>query len=113
MPAARTLLTLPTISATIAQEGAENRLNRHLSIPEQHQTLGQKLLGHYGYYGITGNFEALRRFRDTVTGLWRKWLSRRGRGAPFSWDCFNLLLKRYPLPAAVAIHSVCRRAANP
>jgi len=28
MPAARTLLTLPTISATIAQEGAENRLNR-------------------------------------------------------------------------------------
>jgi group II intron reverse transcriptase/maturase len=89
------------------------RCNRHRPIPEQHQTLGQKLLGHFGYFGITGNFEALRRFRDAVTGLWRKWLSRRSRGAPFSWDRFTLLLKRYPLPAAVAIHSVCRQAANP
>ena len=89
------------------------RLNRHLPIPEQHQTLCQKLLGHFGYFGITGNYEALRRFRDAVTGLWRKWLARRSRGAPFSWDRFNLLLKRYPLPAAVAIHSVCRRVANP
>jgi RNA-directed DNA polymerase len=89
------------------------RGHRHLPIPEQHQTLGQKLLGHFGYFGITGNFEALRRFRDAVTGLWRKWLSRRSRGAPFSWDRFNLLLQRYPLPAAVAIHSVCRRAVNP
>ena len=89
------------------------RVNRHVPISEQHQTLGQKLLGHFRYYGITGNYEALRRFRDAVTGLWRKWLSRRSRGAPFSWDRFNLLLKRYPLPAAVAIHSVCRQAANP
>ncbi len=89
------------------------RHNRHLPIPDQHRTLGQKLLGHFGYFGITGNFEALRRFRDAVTGLWRKWLSRRSRGAPFSWDRFNLLLKRYPLPAAVAIHSVCHQAAKP
>jgi RNA-directed DNA polymerase len=89
------------------------RVNRHLPISEQHQTLGQKLLGHFRYFGITGNYEALRRFRDAVTGLWRKWLARRSRGAPFSWDRFNLLLKRYPLPAAVAIHSVCRQAAKP
>ena len=70
------------------------RFNRHVPIPEQHQTLGQKLLGHFGYFGITGNFEALRRFRDALTGLWRKWLSRRSRGAPLSWARFNLLLKR-------------------
>src|SRR6202163_824517 len=82
------------------------RFHRHLPIPEQHQALCQKLLGHYGYFGITGNYEALRRFGDAVTGLWRKWLSRRSRGAPFSWDHFALLLKRYPLPAAVVVHSV-------
>ena len=84
------------------------RFHRHGSIPEQHQTLCQKLLGHFGYFGITGNFEALRRFRDAVTSLWRKWLSRRTRGAPLSWDHFNLLLQRYPLPAARVVHSVCR-----
>jgi RNA-directed DNA polymerase len=89
------------------------RFNRHRPIPEQHRTLRQKLLGHFAYFGITGNVEALRRFRDAVAGLWRKWLSRRSRGAPFSWGHFNLLLKRYPLPAAVVVHSVYRQAANP
>jgi len=89
------------------------RVNRHLPIPEQHQTLSQKLLGHCGYYGITGNGEALQRFRDAVLGFWRKWLSRRSRGRSLSWDQFNLLLKRYPLPAALVIHSVCRPLANP
>ena len=84
------------------------RFHRHLPIPEQHQTLGQKLRGHFAYYGITGNGEALRCFRDAALGFWRKWLSRRSRGNSISWDHFNLLLKRYPLPAAVVVHSVCR-----
>jgi RNA-directed DNA polymerase len=89
------------------------RRNRHRPIPEQHQTLWQKLLGHFAYYGITGNGEALHKFRDAVLGLWRQWLSRRSRGNPMSWDHFNLLLKRYPLPAALVVHSVCRPFANP
>jgi group II intron reverse transcriptase/maturase len=89
------------------------RYNRHRPVGEQQQTLGQKLRGHFGYYGITGNGGALRRFRDGVVRLWRKWLSRRVRCEPFSWDRFNLLLGRYPLPAAVVVHSVYRRVANP
>ena len=89
------------------------RWNRHRPIPEQHQTLWQKLLGHFAYYGITGNGGALQKFRDAVLGLWRKWLSRRSRGNSMSWDHFTLLLKRYPLPAAVVVHSVCRPSANP
>jgi len=36
------------------------RLHRHHPIEEQQQTLAQKLRGHFGYYGITGNFEALK-----------------------------------------------------
>ena len=89
------------------------RLHRHLPIADQHQTLWQKLLGHFGYYGITGNGEALHKFRNAVLGFWRKWLSRRSRGGFMQWEHFNLLLKRYPLPAAVVVHSVYRQAANP
>jgi len=89
------------------------RFNRHRPVVEQHQTLSQKVRGHLAYYGITGNGGALRRFRDAVIRLWRKWLSRRTRGNPVSWDHFNRLLARYPLPAAVVIHSVCRPVANP
>jgi RNA-directed DNA polymerase len=84
------------------------RGNRHEPVAEQQQTLWQKLRGHFWYYGITGNGEALRCFRDGVIRLWRKWLSRRTRGDPFTWERFNLLLKGYPLPAAVVVHSVYR-----
>jgi RNA-directed DNA polymerase len=89
------------------------RLNRHRPIPEQHQTLSQKLRGHFAYYGITGNSEGLRRFRDAVKRTWRNWLSRRTRGSLLSWDLFKRLLERYPLPPALAVHSVCRPVANP
>lgn len=89
------------------------RGNRHEPVAEQQQTLGQKLRGHFGYFGITGNGEALHRFRDGVIRLWRRWLSRRTRGDPWTWDRLNLLLKGYPLPAAVVVHSVYRQVANP
>ena len=85
------------------------RLNRHQPLAAQHQTLGQKLRGHFAYYGITGNSEALRRFRDAVAGLWRKWLGRRESSGMLPWDRFLRLLARYPLPPPVAVHSVCRR----
>jgi RNA-directed DNA polymerase len=48
------------------------RLNRHCPIAEQHRTLNQKLRGHYAYYGITGNYNALQRFREEVRRLWWK-----------------------------------------
>jgi RNA-directed DNA polymerase len=88
------------------------RSHRHRPIAEQHRTLSQKLHGHFAYYGITGNGEVLRRFRDAVTRTWRIWLSRRTRGRPMSWESFTRLLGHYPLPPARAIHSVCRPVAN-
>jgi len=89
------------------------RLNRHHPIAEQHQTLSQKLRGHFAYYGITGNSEGLRRFRDAVQRTWRNWLSRRTAGQSFSWDLFRRLLAHYRLPPALAVHSVCRPVVNP
>jgi group II intron reverse transcriptase/maturase len=75
------------------------RDNRHLPVCEQWQTLTQKLRGHFGYYGITGNYEALARFHEEVRRAWRKWLSRRSQKAWVSWDRMTKLLERYPLPA--------------
>jgi RNA-directed DNA polymerase len=84
------------------------RLNRHQPIPVQHQALSQKLRGHFAYFGITGNSFALSRFRAAVVRIWMKWLSRRRRRGFLSWAVFDRLLRRYPLPAAVALHSLCR-----
>lgn len=88
------------------------RFNRHLPIPEQHETLSRKLRGHYGYYGISGNIRSLSRFRQAVARLWQKWLSRRSWAGRLNWDQFNRILKRFPLPNPVLVHSVLRIAAN-
>jgi RNA-directed DNA polymerase len=87
--------------------------NRHQPLPEQHHTLIQKLRGHFAYYGITGNSPALSQFREAVKRIWRKWLSHRRRRGFLPWTVFARLLKRYPLPAAVAVHSVCRPVGQP
>jgi RNA-directed DNA polymerase len=88
------------------------RFNRHQEITTQHQKLSQKLQGHFAYYGITGNSSALGRFRSAATEIWRHWLSRRRRGRDMPWARLHRLLKRHPLPPAIAIHSVCRPVAN-
>jgi RNA-directed DNA polymerase len=85
------------------------RKYRHRPIPEQHAKLSAKLRGHYGYYGITGNSAALNRFREAVKRAWGKWLRRRRRKNRPSWNWFARLQRRYVLPYAVALHSVCRR----
>ncbi len=89
------------------------RLNRHQPLAEQHQTLGQKLRGHFAYFGITGNGSALSRFRAAVVGIWKQWLARQRRCGFLSWIVYSRILKRFPLPPAVVVHSVYRRAGKP
>jgi hypothetical protein len=88
------------------------RLHRHRPLAEQHQTLRQKLRGHYAYYGITGNYSGVRRFQLAVLRLWRKWLARRRRRGFLSWERFLRLLDHYVLPAAEVVHSVYRRVSK-
>lgn len=87
--------------------------NRHRPVVEQHAVLGRKLRGHCAYYGITGNAQRLQDFRHGLTWIWQRWLNRRGQHRAMPWDRFHRLLKRYPLPPAVAIHSVLRQGASP
>lgn len=89
------------------------RKNRHRPISEQHKALCRKLRGYAGYFGITGNSRALKRYREKVVELWKKWLGRRSQRAHMSWEKYKRILKRYPLPEARAIHSIYSCAANP
>ena len=85
------------------------RDHRHMPIAEQCKALGQKLRGHYGYFGITGNYEALERFHEAVKRAWRKWLGRRSQRGRIRWKRFDQLLSHYCLPPPRAVHSVCVR----
>ena len=74
------------------------RCHRHEPVREQWVALKQKLRGHYGYFGITGNSRALYCFLFRVTRAWRYWLSRRSQRAYLSWGRMVCLLRNYPLP---------------
>jgi RNA-directed DNA polymerase len=81
------------------------RTSRHLPIREQYAKLSQKVRGHYAYYGITDNAKALTSFLYAVHRAWRKWLNRRNSRREMTWDRFNRLLERYPLPRPRIVHS--------
>jgi len=89
------------------------QVHRHDKVADQHAMLVQKLRGHFAYYGITGNGEALERLRHGVGRRWQKWLNRRSDHHHMPWERFNRLLQRYPLPPARVVHSIYRRAASP
>lgn len=80
--------------------------NRHRRIKEQQAEISRKLQGHCAYYGITGNSQALSRFRHEVGRVWRKWLDRRSQQSRMPWERFNQLLRHYPLPPARCVHSI-------
>ena len=88
------------------------RANRHQPIEDQHQTLKQKLQGHYGYYGITGNFYSLQEFLEGTRKIWKRWLSRCRRAGTMTWNEFLQLEKRYGLPKARVVHSLLGRVAK-
>jgi hypothetical protein len=101
------------LSRALKAIGQWCRIHRHDPVAQQHRTLCQKMRGHYAYYGITGNARALEGFQYVVHRFWHKWLARRKRSSDLTWDAFNRLLQRYPLPNPVVVHSVYRRGAKP
>jgi RNA-directed DNA polymerase len=89
------------------------REHRHDDLRAQQQALAQRLRGHYGYFGIIGNLDALRRFEHEATRAWRKWLDRRSQRARMNWARMHALLKRYPLPRPRIVRPYMPGAANP
>ena len=71
---------------------------RHVPIAKQVVTLASKLRGHFNYYGIQGNSQSIINFHYEVLRIWKKWLGRRSQRGYVTWEKFNKILWRYPLP---------------
>lgn len=82
------------------------RYMMHDPLRVQHRILSHMLTGHYNYFGITGNSDAIRGIRSEVERIWGRALARRSRKR-FAWRRFLPILVRFPLPPAHAVHSVC------
>jgi len=74
------------------------KTERHQDVKEIMKTIRAKLIGHYRYYGITDNSRMLSVYKFQITKVLFKWLNRRSQRRSFTYDKFNLFLKRNPLP---------------
>ena len=57
-----------------------------------------KLLGHYRYYGISGNLMGIKRYYLRVLALVYKWINRRSQRRSYNRKGFAHYLEYYPLP---------------
>ena len=67
--------------------------------------LQAKLRGHYQYYGVSGNYQALCRYYRRTLYFVLKWLNRSGQKRSFTGQGFTAYLRRYPLPIPKIKHS--------
>jgi len=75
------------------------RCHRHLPVKAQHAMLRRKLVGHYNYFAVSGNYRRISALHDHVRRIWHKWLARRSQRTRMTWKRYAELLKVYPLPA--------------
>ena len=87
----------------LAEIKVELRRRRHLPVPVQGAWLRSVVLGHYRYYGVPHNANALQQFRKEVARFWRHSLSRRSQKGYITRE----RMKRYEgkwLPVARIYH---------
>ena len=81
-------------------KGVRNRIELKL----WWQLLKQKLVGHYHYYGISGNMRGLQSYYNQTLRLAFKWLNRRSQKRSYNWQQFKRLLTFNPVPQPKIYH---------
>ena len=74
------------------------RVRNVYRLPLIWKVAGLKLRGHFNYFGVTDNSQALYRYAREVEKLLFKWLNRRSQRRSFTWEQFRLYQARFPLP---------------
>ena len=89
------------LRAKLKEVHVKLRRRLHDPIPEVGQWLRSVVNGHSQYYGVTGNFRAISRFRYAVAKLWHHVLRRRSQRARLTWERMARLIKRWLPPARI------------
>jgi len=82
------------------------RIRNRTRLKEWWKVLRLKLLGHYRYYGMSGNFRWLQNFYHQVVGLAFKWTNRRSQKKSYNWAQFLRFILFNPLPKPKIYHSL-------
>ncbi len=71
--------------------------NLHGKPSDTIERLNRKLVGHYRYYGISGNYEGLLKFYRYIRIALYKILTRRSQRAYLTWRRYRMLLEKHPI----------------
>jgi RNA-directed DNA polymerase len=67
--------------------------------------LQSKLIGHYRYYGVSGNTRSINQFYRMIRQLVFKWMNRRSQRSSMNWKTFQTYLSRFTLPKPKVYHN--------
>lgn len=90
--------------AKLARVGEEIRRRRHQSVARQRTWLTSVLDGHYRYYGVPTNIQALKVFRSRIEWSWHRALQRRSQRGRWNKDEKKAFRERFPLPSPEILH---------
>jgi group II intron reverse transcriptase/maturase len=82
------------------------RIRNRVKLDEWWEILRIKLLGHFQYYGMSGNFRWMQNFYHQVVRLAFKWINRRSQKKSYNWDQFHRFIQFNPLPKPKIYHSL-------
>ena len=82
---------------------AELRSRINDTVSEVGTWLNKVITGHYQYYGVPGNYKAMRDFQRQVGVAWFCVLNRRSQRRGLTWEKMEKLLERW-LPTPRILH---------
>ena len=89
--------------ATVRRIGEELRGMRHQPIDDQGRRLASMLMGHYAYFAVPTNIEAVRAIRHHVKVRWYLSLRRRSQRRRLTWRRMNVIVEKH-LPHPRVLH---------
>jgi RNA-directed DNA polymerase len=91
------------IPAKLAVLWGKIERRQHLPVDEQGRWLASALKGHYQYYAVPDNIEALNAFREQAVRYWCMALRRRSQRTTVTWERMSRLADRW-LPQPRILH---------
>lgn len=74
------------------------QIRNMLPLKEWWLVLKAKLLGHYRYYGVSGNYHSINQFYRQVVRMVFKWINKRSQKKSMNWQQYLQYLSWNPLP---------------
>lgn len=74
------------------------KMRCQVKLKELWPILKSKLIGHYNYFGVSGNYHCLKQFYSMIFSLVFKWINRRSQKKSMSFEIYCNYLQYNPLP---------------